>query len=533
MRAAAIVLILTGSAWAQVSAPLLGWLPESKQIRAMNGLPGAAALGDVVNAGRKLAAITVSPSQNYVLAKDGTSGQVLLILPGVSTSTVGVAARPDLIAVSPRGASAGLWYSSTSQFEVLSGLPSSIATRQIDASFLNAPISSMAVSDDGQSIAAVTTAGVYLWGANGIPQQVYGAGDAGAIAFYSGNSNLLIATSTEVLSISGSASAVLNQGSFNPAGVGASFDNSKIVLANQDGTIDSIDTTTRAVTNLDCVCGPSGVFGLGGDVFRLTSSAIGPVKLVDASAGAILAIPRKPPETRVITPEGSSTQPLPSFSIHLNPAPTGYLQQPAMTVTASAAYPVAITGNVVLTFTSAESGTDTSIQFSNASTTVNFTIPAGSTQANFSGAPSITFSTGTIAGTIALVANVTAPAQVSSVATQSVTTVPGIPVVESVTTQITPGVLTINIVGYSSTDEMTSATFSFTLASGATLNANDITVPVSPQFQPYYAAATSYPTGSEFTLSVPFGIQGNLKDITAVTVTLLNNRGVSNPVTSQ
>lgn len=529
----AIALLLAVSASAQVKAPLLGWLPESKQIREMDGLPGAAVLGSTMSVGRKLAHITVSPSQNYVLATDGSSGSVLLIIPGGSVTALGVPAKPDTIVVSPQGSSAALWYSVAGQFEVLSGLPGAVTTRQIDGYALNAPVSSMAVSDDGQWIAAGSSAGVLLWGPDGVARQVYSGGNAGALAFYTGLSELAVATSTQLLSLDGSAASVVYQGSFSPAGLGVSFDNRKIVVADRNGSIHSVDTAAHTAVTMDCGCGPSGVFGLGSAVFRLTSSPIGAVKLVDAEAGAILAVPRKGPETREVIPPQTSTQPLPNISINLSPVPTGYLQQPAMTVTSSSAYPVDIDGNVTLTFTSAESGTDNTIQFSNASTTVNFTIPAGSTQANFSGANSITFSTGTIAGTIVLTANVTAPTSASAVATQTVTTQPSAPVISSVTLSPSPGGIIVVVTGYSSTDEMTSATYLFALTSNATLSANDITVSVSPEFQTYYAATTSYATGSEFTLTVPFAIVGNPSDITGVTVTLLNNKGASNPVASK
>lgn len=524
----AIALSLAGLASAQIAPPLLGWLPESKQIREMDGLPGAAVLGDTVNVGRNLTRITVSPSQNYVLAADGTTGGVLEIIPGVSVTPLAAPPKPDRIAVSPRGSSAALWYSGASQFQILSGLPSPPAIRQIDASSISA-VTSIAVSDDGQWIAAASPSGVELWGPSGIVQ-AYAASDASALAFLPGLSDLLVATSTQLLSINGSATSVLYQGSFSPAGVAASFDNQKIVLADQSGKVYSVDASSQTAATLDCQCAPSGVFGLGGSVFRLTSSPVGAVKLIDASAGAILAVPRKGPETRHITIPGTTTQPLPTLSINLTPTPTGYLQQPAMTVTSSAPYPVEIDGNVTLLFTSAESGTDNTIQFSNGTTTVNFTVPAGSTTANFSGAPSITFSTGTIAGSIALTANVTAPTAVSSVAAQTVTTQPGIPVIASATLSPSPGGIVVVITGYSSTDEMSSATFLFSLTSNATINDNDITVSVSPQFETYYAATTSYATGSEFTLSVPFAISGNVSDITGVTVTLLNNKGASLPL---
>jgi hypothetical protein len=208
-----------------------------------------------------------------------------------------------------------------------------------------------------------------------------------------------------------------------------------------------------------------------------------------------------------------------------------------VTITASAAASSEIDGNLNLAFvtnssTASSGSTDQTIQFSTGGTAVNFTIPAGSTKANFSGAPNVTFSTGTTAGTITLTANVTAPTAVSGVATQTVVNQRSFPVISSVTLAQTPGGVTVVITGYSSTDDVTSGIFQFNLTSNATLVDNDLSVPLSIYFQPYYASTASYATGSEFTLSVPFGIVGNPNDLTGVTVTLLNSVASSDPGSS-
>lgn len=541
MRIVALAVWLAASLAAQITAPLLGWLPEGTGIRPMNGLPGAATLGPALNAGHKLVNSAVSPSQNYILAADAASGQVLLLVPGGSTTAVDVPSRPDQIVVSPRGSSAALIYSAAARIQVLSGLPSAPAARTIDASFLSITPVAIAVSDDGQRVAMASPGGVYEWNAGAAAQQIYGASDASALAFLAGSSNLLIATSTQLLSVGDSASAVLYQNastaqnSFAPAGVASSFDNSKIVLADRSGTIYSIDAATRTPSILDCQCRPSGVFGLGGSVFRLNSPATGAVKVFDAVAGAVLAIPGDPVKTRraVVAATVRPADTLPTLAITISPAAPGYLQQPALTITASSAYPSDLVGNVGLAFTPSVAGNDYTVQFSNGLTAVNFTIPAGSTQANFSGAPSVTVSTGTVAGTIALSANITAPVLALGAATQSITTSPAVPVITSVKFAQTPGGVTVTVTGYSPTDDMFSGSFTFALTSNATITANDLSVGLSPQFASWYGSANSYPTGSEFTLAVPFAITGNPADMTGVSVTLINSRGASNPVSSQ
>ncbi len=531
MRFAGIALALAAAASAQVSVPLLGWLPQGTEIRPIHGLPGGAVLAPALNVGHRLANIAVSPSENYVLATDAQSGVPLLIQPGVSLTTLAAPAKPDRIVTSPRGSSAALYYSANGLLEIVSGLPASPSFRSIGVG----AVSAIAVSDDGQSLAAASSAGVYEWGPDGAALQLYSGSDAGALAFFSNSANLAIATATQILSVTGAGPAVLYQGSLQPAGLGISFDNRKIVLADHDGTVYSIDAQTGAPSTLNCGCTPGGVFPMGGAVFRLTATDVGPVKLADAQHNAIFAIPRPGPAVRRLVAHPAQTPVnLPTLTINLSPmpGPTGFLEQPALTVTASSPAPVEIDGTVTLTFTSQYGQTDTSIQFSNASTTANFTIPAGSAQANFSGAPNITFSTGSIAGVIQLAANVTAPQTVSPAALETIVTTPTVPFISSVQLEQTPGGITIVVVGYSSSVDVSSGTFNFSITSNATLSTNDITVSVSPEFEVYFATS-ALATGSQFTLSVPFAISGNPTDITGVTVTMINSKGESSPVSSQ
>ncbi len=550
MRTVSLAILLAASAAAQaVSTPVVGWLPEGAEIRPMNGLPAAAFLGPAVSTGHLLGVIAVSPAQNYVLATATDTRQVLLIVPGVSAAPLNVPLNPDQIVISPAGSAAALWYGSpggtTAQVEIVSGLPASPAISQISLGNFTAP-TSLAVSDDGQWFAAASSSGAYVWGSSGSPQPVYSGSDAGAIAFFAGNSNLVLATSTQLLSISNGAATVLDQGTFTPAGIAVSSDNQKIVYADQNGAIASINAASGAVSTFNCQCRPGGVFGLRNEVFRLTISNTGPVELFDASAGAVLTVPRAGlAPKRSVHPAGTAA-PLPTLTINLSPFPNGYLQQPAMTITASAASPSEIDGTVTLAFASSVGGTDQTIQFSTGGTTVNYTIPAGSTQANFDGASSVNVLTGTVAGTTTLTAGITAPTGVTSAATQSFTTNPTVPFISNVSFTDTPGLVTVVVTGFSSSRDVSSAVFDFAPSSNATINQtgtppvtdNIITVPVSSfpisgglgGFEPWFASTTSWATGSEFTLTVPFSVTGNSDDIVAVTVTLINSKGASNPV---
>ena len=530
MRIAFLSLLAAAAGWAQVTAPLLGWLPEGSHIRRMNGLPGAASLGPVMNPGRDLARIAISPRQDYALASDLTTGQVDLILPGISSTPLNVPARPDEIAVSPRGSSAVLWYGSDRRFEIVTGLPGSPAIHDADASAFSGSPAAVAVSDDGQRLAAAFDGAVYALGDDGPARTVYG-GTARALAFYAGRPDLAVATPTQILCISdigGSANvSALHVGTFSPAGIAVSSDNRKIVMADTAGAIVSIDAATSIPQNFDCRCRPAGVFGLSGQIFRLTNSPRDAVTLFDAAAGGILAVPRAAPSRRVS--RNSAGAFLPAITINLSPSPTGYLQQPTMTVTAATASPTDIQGTVTLTFAFSGGGDDQSIQFSTGGQSVDFTIPANTTQATFSGKPSVSFSTGTVAGTI----TVTAIVSSTQVATKTIVTNPTVPFISTVTLTKAAGSLTVVVTGFSSTRDMTSGLFHFAPSTNATLSQTDLMVGLGPAFTTWYQNPASNATGSQFTLTMPFTVQGSTADIVAVTVTLTNSKGASNPVSPQ
>ena len=88
------------------------------------------------------------------------------------------------------------------------------------------------------------------------------------------------------------------------------------------------------------------------------------------------------------------------------------------------------------------------------------------------------------------------------------------------------------VTGFSSTRDMVSGLFHFASSSNETISGGgDITVPLSSAFATWYQSSASNAFGSEFTLTVPFNVQGNPVDVVAVTVSLTNSKGVSNPVT--
>jgi hypothetical protein len=297
------VVLLYVPAVAQVSRPLLGYVPDGGRIRPVYGLAASAAVGSAFDQGRDLARIAVSPSQDYVLATAADTGEALLIAPGGSATHLdGVAAGADRIVMSPGGSAAALWFSATSHLQIVSGLPSAPSVLDIDATFRGAAPGALAVSDDGQWLVGAWPDGVYALGAAGqvnrLPLDVSGAAGASALAFFHRRQDLAIATPTAILTITdvgGSAvPAVVYDGTANPLSplaIATSFDNRRLAEADNAGTVLSIDLSSGVPASFDCGCAPEGLFAMGGSIFRLTGLDPGIVKLFDAVTGDILFVP--------------------------------------------------------------------------------------------------------------------------------------------------------------------------------------------------------------------------------------------------
>ncbi len=297
--------ILTGAAFAQVGGPLIGYLPDGTRIRPMYGLPAAGSIGASIDAGRDFSHIAVSPSQKFAIVTAADTGEVMVMKPGAgNTAITGTASNPSLIAISPHGTAAALWFPLTGQLQAISGLPDTPAVRTVDATFLNASPLAIAISDDGQWAAGLWSTSVYAFGpsAEVIPLQT----DAGvtALAFFHNRHDLAVATAARVSSIADIGGATVSSvlydysaQSLSPRSLAISFDNQRAVVADASGKIVNIGIGANSASTVDCGCSPEGLYGLGGSVFRLNGSGgarSGPrpeLKLFDASTGAVLIVP--------------------------------------------------------------------------------------------------------------------------------------------------------------------------------------------------------------------------------------------------
>jgi hypothetical protein len=235
--------------------------------------------------------------------------------------------------------------------------------------------------------------------------------------------------------------------------------------------------------------------------------------------------------------------PTPPITISGLPATSDPTNQFPLQVTLGAAYSTDITGQLTIGFQANTGLGDSTIQFSTGGKTANFTITAGTTSATFVDTNNIPVSqlqiqTGTVAGTISVsLSNVNAagvditPSPAPSITTQIATAAPvivpsGVLVTLNGSGGCPTGQICIQVTGYSAAREVTYAVYTFSAASGQTLqpSAASIMVDVSSLFTTWFGSSA---IGSQFILNQPFTVQGDPTAVIPLSVTLANRQGTT------
>jgi hypothetical protein len=201
--------------------------------------------------------------------------------------------------------------------------------------------------------------------------------------------------------------------------------------------------------------------------------------------------------------------------------------------------PDAVTGTLTLTFTSdaVNNADDPGTTFINTAAnarTINFTFPPNSTAAQFSLA-GVQLKAGTVSGDIRLtMSGVKVGGRDVSISnsTFDVLIPRGVPVITSMRiVNLTAGGFDIEVIGYSTSRDITVATFQFAAAAGASLGTAQLQPDVAGTFTDYYVTPKSAAIGSVFMYVQPFIVtQGDVSAVGSVTLTLTNAQGVSDAV---
>lgn len=86
----------------------------------------------------------------------------------------------------------------------------------------------------------------------------------------------------------------------------------------------------------------------------------------------------------------------------------------------------------------------------------------------------------------------------------------------------------VTVTGFTTTHELTQATFTLTPAPAAKLDSTTQTIGLTSAAAAYFAANSQY--GGQFSFTVPFSISQGAKDVSSVSVVLTNSVGASIPV---
>jgi len=264
------------------------------------------------------------------------------------------------------------------------------------------------------------------------------------------------------------------------------------------------------------------------------------IQFTPTVAGAATATLKVDTLTFTLSASATAPDPLPSYRFDAPSGPQDPMQQPAIGLTLAAPYPLNLNGTLTLTFNSDVFTNDPAVQFALGSRTVNFTIPANTTKAVFpQGATQVKLQTGTVAGTINITPSFATDAGINLTPTNPLA-------LNLVVPQSAPRLLSVELSaktantialllrGYATSRSVTQMDFQFTPTSGENVSTTKLSLSVEPNFLAWFQNTSSQPYGSQFTATVTFTLQGDVKTVTSVadtlqsvSATLTNRQGVS------
>ncbi len=220
---------------------------------------------------------------------------------------------------------------------------------------------------------------------------------------------------------------------------------------------------------------------------------------------------------------------LPAVTVTQITDTTTAASQPTFGIALSSAFPSAIDGTVTLAFQPETGPADPDVRFANGGNTLNFSIPAGQTNAVPPAGTPFAFASGTTAGTITLTVVLRANGQVLNPNPAAVRTIrlnPAGPTITNVRINRTASGFEVLVTGYSNTRQIAGGNIRFNPAPGVTLATTEFPLTVGTAFQTWFASAPSANFGTQFLLTIPFTVaDGTAASLSTVLVTLTNSAG--------
>ena len=269
---------------------------RSHALQPILGLPGAALLGRPLDAGLDVALAVTLPGQQAVLAVASSDGRVWVLKSDGDTvakqAVDGAMLSPGLLAVSPKGAAAALYDSSSGALQAITGLSGVPAmASQWDASAAAGAIRVLAVSDDARAIVAATPDQVWLFESGADPRQLPVAAGVSALSFQPGSHDALAAGpgfATLLRSLADQPQyRALDVSLGQPVAAEFSADGARAFIADRQSSgviVVALDGSGSA--SVACECSLAGFFRLSDSTFAIADGENGRVTLFDSgSAG--------------------------------------------------------------------------------------------------------------------------------------------------------------------------------------------------------------------------------------------------------
>jgi hypothetical protein len=236
---------------------------------------------------------------------------------------------------------------------------------------------------------------------------------------------------------------------------------------------------------------------------------------------------------------GMQPAPLPAYQFQGPSANQQAAQQPAIGLTLASPYPSALQGTLKLTFVPAVFADDSSIQFASGGRTVNFTIPANTTQALFNGnATTVALQTGTTAGNIVITPSFAMQSGFSLTPSSpdllTLTIQSSAPQLlnASVSSETTTS-FTLTLSGYSTSRNIRQFDVQITPKQGQSFSTSHLTIDVSAASASWFQSTVSQSFGGSFLVAIPFTLSsGNTTDdlvhmLQSLSITATNDVGAS------
>ncbi len=306
-----------------LSGPRLGLVFDlaAGNLRSISGIPGAAMTGAPLSVGFQISRAETSPAQDAALVVNARGSSVELVRAAgsdwVTASLDGVQPGPALMAFSPGGSAAALYYGS-GRVQILTALPAAPAIAgEIDVSSLPVPVAAMAVDDAGSFLLVAAgpaeSVSLYRVPLGSAPSLLGSFRSVSAVRLFSAGQQALVtdtlaATVYRITGLAGAAAiqtiASARDGIQGLVAAAADSAGQRVFAATNTGAVFVFDLSGGPVTTLDCGCKPTGMFPLAGAAtFRLTELAGGPLQVLDASSTPrIVVVP--PPARAMALPEG-------------------------------------------------------------------------------------------------------------------------------------------------------------------------------------------------------------------------------------